>query len=486
MPALAEPKHLSSNEVLDRVDVLHTTIRQAEVEVLILAVRFALVHGAIQTDTPSAKPLPGRAGLKQLGGTGTPMVAEFAPVLLGARLGLSAYAGASLVADALDLYYRLPLLWQRVQDLDVKASYAREVARRTRSLPRAHAVDVDAQVAEEADGRVSWSRFTDLIDAAIIATDPAEAARREARAAMRQCAHATRSSEYGMRGFFLHAPFPVIARLDATVAYLAQALLDFGDTATLDERRVKAVLILANPTQAVHLLRAYATWRAGQLDAQPPAHPDRDALNPGPVDAEPSTLPDPDLDAPQHMNPADATPGPINSPVVNDADLLPVIRLFVHLTQEAIENDCKTGVARIDGQPPISARWVKQHLGGCRLIVTPVLDLAHQIPADAWEIPVRHRHAVHLMTPADTFPFATNTTRSKQIDHTIPYDPTGPPGQSRIGNYGPMTVFHHRLKTHGGWQVAQPFPGVYLWRDPTGMFTYLVDHTGTRRLDRAA
>jgi hypothetical protein len=44
-----------------------------------------------------------------------------------------------------------------------------------------------------------------------------------------------------------------------------------------------------------------------------------------------------------------------------------------------------------------------------------------------------------------------------------------------------MTVSHHRIKTHGGWQVQQPFPGIYLWRDPHGGH-YLVDHTGTRRL----
>ncbi len=53
--------------------------------------------------------------------------------------------------------------------------------------------------------------------------------------------------------------------------------------------------------------------------------------------------------------------------------------------------------------------------------------------------------------------------------------------QSRIGNYGPMIGLHHRIKTHGRWQVRQPFPGIYLWRDPHGA-TYLVDHTGTRRL----
>jgi len=48
-----------------------------------------------------------------------------------------------------------------------------------------------------------------------------------------------------------------------------------------------------------------------------------------------------------------------------------------------------------------------------------------------------------------------------------------------------MTPFHHRVKTHPGWQVQQPFPGIFLWRDPHGA-TYLVDHTGTRRLRDAA
>lgn len=56
-------------------------------------------------------------------------------------------------------------------------------------------------------------------------------------------------------------------------------------------------------------------------------------------------------------------------------------------------------------------------------------------------------------------------------------------GQSRLGNYGSVTAQHHNLKTHGGWQASQPFPGTYLWRDPHGA-TYLVDHRGTRRVGR--
>jgi hypothetical protein len=48
-----------------------------------------------------------------------------------------------------------------------------------------------------------------------------------------------------------------------------------------------------------------------------------------------------------------------------------------------------------------------------------------------------------------------------------------------------MTTRHHRIKTHGGWAVQQPFPGIYVFRDPHGAF-YLVDHTGTRRLPASA
>jgi len=115
-----------------------------------------------------------------------------------------------------------------------------------------------------------------------------------------------------------------------------------------------------------------------------------------------------------------------------------------------------------------------------------VHDIGGHAPVDAYEIPDVHRQAVHLMTPADTFPFSSNTSRSQQIDHTKPFRHGAAAhgaGQSRVGNYGPMTTGHHRIKTHGAWQVKQPFPGIYLWRDPHGAI-YLVDHTGNRRLPR--
>lgn len=46
-----------------------------------------------------------------------------------------------------------------------------------------------------------------------------------------------------------------------------------------------------------------------------------------------------------------------------------------------------------------------------------------------------------------------------------------------------MTGYHHRVKTHAGWTLKQPFPGIYLWRSPHGSI-FLVDNTGTRQLHR--
>jgi hypothetical protein len=164
------------------------------------------------------------------------------------------------------------------------------------------------------------------------------------------------------------------------------------------------------------------------------------------------------------------------TPDTDIRDLLPTVQLYLH---QYVGPDADP-IARLEGHGPVTEAWVARVLGPrCRFTITPVLDLAHLAPVDAYEIPDRHRRAVHLMTPADTFPFATSLSRRQQVDHTVPHDQGGASG---IGNYGPMTTTHHRIKTHArGWRVQQPYPGIYIWHDPHGAF-YLVDHTGTRRL----
>ena len=160
----------------------------------------------------------------------------------------------------------------------------------------------------------------------------------------------------------------------------------------------------------------------------------------------------------------------------------------VHIAAETLETG-RGDVVRWEGEGPITHQYVHEHLRPLHhYVIAPVIDLAEQAPVDAYEIPDRHRRAVHLRTPADCSPFSSSTTRTVDIDHTEEYvaAPDGAGEQdlkSRLDNYGPLGRFNHRLKTHGHWTVKQPFGGIYLWRDPHGQI-YLVDHTGTRKVTR--
>ncbi|MBV6726648.1 HNH endonuclease signature motif containing protein [Nocardioides daeguensis] len=137
-------------------------------------------------------------------------------------------------------------------------------------------------------------------------------------------------------------------------------------------------------------------------------------------------------------------------------------------------------VARLEGHGPVTVGRVMEMLadGACKVQVTPVLDVAKMAPVDAYEVPARLREAVRLIHPADVFPYAANTTRRMDLDHAVPY---AEGGTTSIDNLGPLTRTHHRVKTHAGWEVRHPFPGIVIWRDPYGAH-YLVDPTGTRRI----
>ncbi len=207
--------------------------------------------------------LPGLERAVRVGGVGTPPVAEFAWAELGARLQISPWSARQLVADALDVRHRLPLIWARVLAGQARVGNARRVAARTRHLSVEAAAVVDAAMVDFVDGSLPWGRFDDPAGRPDRQGRPAAAAaQREAAAAGEQFAARTRSSERGIAGFYVRSTVGVIARLDATVAFLADALAVFGDTDPEDLRRVKAVALLANPVRAVELLAAFAAHRS--------------------------------------------------------------------------------------------------------------------------------------------------------------------------------------------------------------------------------
>ena len=71
--------------------------------------------------------------------------------------------------------------------------------------------------------------------------------------------------------------------------------------------------------------------------------------------------------------------------------------------------------------------------------------------------------------------------RQSDNDAAIPYDDTGPPGQTGTHNSGPLGRRHHRWKTHAGYRARQCGQGRYVWLTPHGL-SFLVDHGGTRRI----
>src|SRR3954471_2818672 len=107
---------LAAAEVIDRVHAARTLAHQCEVEQVSLAVRWALLHpsrdehpagweddhGIFATDASRAP----------LAGAGAPLVDEFAPASFAAALGISLEAAKQRIADALELVYRLPRLWE--------------------------------------------------------------------------------------------------------------------------------------------------------------------------------------------------------------------------------------------------------------------------------------------------------------------------------------------------------------------------------------
>jgi hypothetical protein len=409
---------MSEDDVLAFCGGRAEAIREAEADLLRGAYQWAVIHPADRLD-PEEAAKPGREQARQYGGEATPMVCEFAAAELGARVGMTTYAAGMLMADALDLVHRAPVLWARVEAGEVKASYARFVVKQTRHLPADQARRVAAAVAPSADGRLPWTRFEALVEATVAKADPDAAREREEHARKATFARKLRTEADGMASFLIRAPLPVIEQIAATHRAYSDALKNDFPELDDDERDVQAIVMLLTPGS----------------------------------DADLNKL----------------------------VDVLPTANLYVH-TYLGADRAGGTGMARIEGHGMVTEDYLRDVLGPrCRFKVYPVIDIEGMAPVDAYEIPDRHRRAVHLMTPADTFPWGSSTSRAQQIDHTVPYDQGG---ASSLGNYGPMTITHHRIKTHGGWEVEQPFPGIYLWRDQYGA-TYLVDNTGTRALGKA-
>ena len=366
------------------------------------------------------------------------------------------------MADALDLRHRLPLTWAALQAGSGEVWVARKVAATSRWLGAEEVGVVDAAVAG-AITTLTPGRVLRLAEAKIIEADPEGHQERLSVRLRRRMVALSPADPHAARTLFARMDEADAVFVDAVVDQVARLLKerrhlvpDLPDETTLDELRAVALGWLAHPEKVLDLLD-------GVLDHDPHAEPDPD--------------PDPESDADPTADPAPARREPRS-----------VVHFFLHASAEAMAAG-EVGLVRGDGVdlPPMLLSQVAGLARHSKVAVHPVIDLREGGAVDAYEHPESMKMRVHLRSPGEAFPHSNRVTRLLRqidLDHPVPFDPGGPPGQTGDHNAAKLGRTSHRAKTHHGFAVHQVGLDHYLWRSPHGLLRLVGPH-GTQSLDTA-
>ncbi|NPC97120.1 HNH endonuclease signature motif containing protein [Nocardioides sp. zg-DK7169] len=400
-------------------------VQRGEVLILEAALVWAAMHPeeSVADAAPTTGLVFGELAVP-LAGEGTPLVAEFAPMELGAALGMSTDAARSLVGDALELAHRLKRTWRLVRAGEVPAWKARRVAQLTTTLPRDGAEFVDRQLAAFV-GKIGWAGIERLVDQARVTFDPegAERQRREAADGRRfdvRTREATHDGTVHVEGVLDLAD---AIDLDTAIRQGAEELSALGSTESLDVRRSMAAGELAR-RQLAFDLRA----EAGEGAAS----------------------------------------------VVKPRQVV----IHVHLSAAAISRG-EAGIAHVEETRSIvSTQQVRDWCSGdAQVVIKPVIDLEAHHHTDAYAIPDRLADQTRLGQPVCAFPWCERPARRCDTDHVIAHGDGGPTCSC---NLAPLCRRHHRAKTHTAWAYDKTDAATYLWRSPHGL--HLVKDHGTTRL----
>jgi len=427
-----------------------TARRQQGLDRLQLLQHWADLH----TGDPQAEPgaVPVRKGgdrLIQLGGDGTPMASELCWAELAIALEVGVISLRNQAGQALDLRHRLPKLWAAICELRVEPWVGQKVATMTRPLTGDQAALVDTAVTA-AVGE-SPGRILAVAEAKTIEADLEGYRARLAEDARRTGVWLSRpqpgdlvddQGEPGTRRLSSKLSAVDAVEGDAMVDDLADALAlhgdyDEGTAPTRDQLRAQAfTLLVTDPHGAVALLDG--------------------------------------IDAP--TSPEDPAP-----PVKKKRKRRRPATLYISLTDHVLSGQAR-GVARVEGIGPLLLEQVADLVQHRNITVQPVIDLNDVRSVNAYEHPTQVKHRTQLRTLYDVFPHsASRATRLLDHDHPTPYDPGGPAGQTGDHNDAPLTRYHHRAKTHQGYQVRQLALGAYRWVTPHGL-ARVVTPSGTRKI----
>jgi 5-methylcytosine-specific restriction endonuclease McrA len=379
----------------------------------------------------------------RIGADGTALVDEFLPLEVATLKGISVASATWLIRDVVNLRARHPLLWfQATRGLIPMfraCMLAAEVARFDLTVEQARALD--ERLAPKVP-TLPWRRVLQLARGLVteLAAEKVTALQQDARNArfVRKVPTDDPSTAY------------ISARVDTADAIFFDAMVDRiadilgtnGDSDTKEVRRAKSIGILATPARA-QLLLSEAVCPSSGLRT-------REGSGAG---------------------------WRVRS---TDPRLLPQAQVYVHVAEETLLRGA--GPARVEGVGAFPAAMLKHLLGHSRVRLTPVVRPYAEVATDSYEIPDPIRRQVLLRDTFEVFPFSSRPPRAADLDHTVPYSPGGR-RQTRASNLGPLSRKSHRAKTHAGWVLEQPAPGVFWWQTPTGE-RCRVGPNGTIRIGR--
>ncbi|UYM06450.1 HNH endonuclease signature motif containing protein [Solicola gregarius] len=407
-------------------------------------------------DTPLAR-AGGVNEWTRYGGSGTPSVSEYAACEVGPALGLSASGGRDLIADALDLVYRLPQLFACLHAGSVDAWRLRKVARKTRRFTIAQAADADRRLAAaNVDGtpliaRVGMGRVNQILDQIRIVEDPDDPENQRNENSARRSVSIW--PDEGVARISGTLSLDDGKRLDQRLDQIVESLRFLGDNRPYGILRSVALGMLDEPDSLDDLYHHVQAARADQTDK-----------------TEPKPEPDPE--------PADQSadlPGDGRSPERAHRARRSGSRhtvLYVHF-------DRCWGTWSLEDVGAITRSEAAEILGHSHVTVKPVIDLETTISATGYVAPPRLREQLALTNAGTcTFPHCTRPARVGDYDHIINHREGGPT-DSRNGHR--LCRYHHRAKTFTAWQVSTPAPGIWLWQSPAGR-SYLVTGGTTTKL----
>ncbi|UPK76491.1 HNH endonuclease [Nocardioidaceae bacterium SCSIO 66511] len=393
----------------------------------------------------AVEPLARAGGVNEwtrYGGSGTPSVSEYAVAEVGPVLGLSANGARALIADAVDLAYRLPRLYACLHDGSVDGWRIRKVARATREFTIAQASDADRRLsAANVDGtpliaRITMPRLQLVLDQIRFVDDPdgAEKKRREARR---------------RRG--------VTIWFEDGVAHIT-GTLSVDDGQRLDQRLDQLVesMRFLGDTRPDHILRSVAMGMVHEPD-------NLDDLYTLVADKTDDVPAEPESETESESKPSRRR---------RRRGLRETV-LYVHY-------DRCWGTWSLDDVGAITRSEAEQILGkSSRVVVKPVIDLETTISTTGYVAPPPLREQTALMNGLTcTFPYCNRPAKLGDYDHIRNYTDGGPT-DSRNGHR--LCRFHHRAKTFTAWTVTCPAPGIWLWLSPAGR-SYLVTAGTTTKL----